>query len=125
MKVHSLTAVDCKQLDNVWITLLKHTLNHKVLDDTVELAASKSKTLVACAKGTEVLSCLWDIISIQADDNLSSVLAANVDVHEDLGGDFYAHQTTFRLHRRHRHRTDPDLPDRGGPENRQDLAPLP
>ncbi len=45
------------------------TLNHKLLDDSVESRALVSKTLLASGKSTKVLRGLGDSLSVQSNNN--------------------------------------------------------
>lgn len=66
------------------------TLNHEVLDDTVERRALIAKTLLASAKSAEVLSGLRNSLAIKAKDDAAEVLVTLLDVEEDLVGDLGA-----------------------------------
>lgn len=66
------------------------SLNHKLLDDTVEdgslvvqRLARLAKTLFACAEGSEVLSRLGDEVGVELHGDATHGLAAHGDVEED------------------------------------------
>lgn len=68
------------------------TLQHELLDDTVELAvleveglAALAYTLLTSAEGTEVLGSLGHNVVTEEEDNATSGATADGDVKEDLG----------------------------------------
>ena len=63
------------------------TLDHKVLDDTVEGRALVTEALLTSSKGAEVLSSLGDSLAIETHDNAAERLVALSDVEVDLVGD--------------------------------------
>jgi hypothetical protein len=78
------------------------TLDHELLDDSVESAALVVKwlaglayTLLTSAESTEVLSSLGDDVAKELEDNAAGWLAANGDVEEDTG----TLSLRFRCHR--------------------------
>jgi hypothetical protein len=66
------------------------TLNHEVLDDTVEDSALVSVTLAADRQDAEVLSGLWDSLAVETNDDTTERLIAMLNVEVDLGGDLWA-----------------------------------
>eukprot|EP01137_Pigoraptor_chileana_P018077 Opistho-2@77026 len=63
------------------------TLDHEVLDDTVENGSLVAEALLASAEGDEVLNGLGDGGTVKANDNTTSGLASNRNVEENLVGD--------------------------------------
>lgn len=66
------------------------TLDHELLDDTVEIRAlvverfaTLAETLFACAESAEVLSRLGHNIVVQLHNDASSLAVTNVDLKED------------------------------------------
>jgi hypothetical protein len=53
------------------------TLNHELLDDTVEEAALVAEALLASAQRTEVLSGLGHVVAVQANHDTSRGISAN------------------------------------------------
>ena len=69
------------------ITLREVTsLDHKLLDNTVESGALIAKTLLAGSKSTKVLSSLWDGLAVKAHYDAAKRLIAMLDVEIDLIG---------------------------------------
>lgn len=62
------------------------TLNHKVLDDTVEVGALVSVALLASGQSTEVLNSLGNSLAVKTDDNATQLLLAMGHVEVDLVG---------------------------------------
>ena len=67
-------------------------LGHEAGDDTVELAALEvevlalgAHALLTGAEGTEILSSVWGVLSVEGDLNSASRLATNGNVEEDFG----------------------------------------
>lgn len=60
------------------------TLNHKLLDDSVESRAHKSEALLASSESTEVLRSLGHSFSIQSHDNPAEWFISMSDVEIDL-----------------------------------------
>jgi hypothetical protein len=60
------------------------SLDHEVLDDTVESRALITEALLAGGKSTEVLSGLGDSLAVEADHNAAKLLIAVGDVEVDL-----------------------------------------
>lgn len=54
------------------------TLKHELRDDTVEFGARVTETLLASAKGTEVLSCFWDDVIVEIEVDASGLLCVRV-----------------------------------------------
>lgn len=66
------------------------TLNHKVLDNTVEGGPLVAKALLASGQSAEVLNSLGDRLAVQTDDDAAERLVALGDVEEDLVRDLGA-----------------------------------
>lgn len=66
------------------------TLDHELLDNTVEGGTLITKALLASSKGSEVLSGLRDSLSIEAKDDAAELLIALLNVEVDLVGDLGA-----------------------------------
>lgn len=66
------------------------TLDHEVLDDTVEGGTLVAETLLASGQGAEVLSGLGGGLAIQANDDAAQGLIAVLDVKVDLVSDLGA-----------------------------------
>ncbi len=62
------------------------SLNHEVLDNTVECRALISKTLLPGSQSSKVLGSLGDSLSVQAENNSAHRLIAMADLEEDLVG---------------------------------------
>jgi hypothetical protein len=60
------------------------TLNHELLDDSVESRALKSEALLASSESTEVLRSLGHSLSIQSHDNPAEWFISMNDVEIDL-----------------------------------------
>lgn len=60
------------------------TLDHKVADDTVELATLVTEALLAGGEGTEVLGCPGNVVTVKAEDDTSYILAIVGNVKVDL-----------------------------------------
>lgn len=60
------------------------TLNHKLLDDSVESRALKSEALLVSSESTEVLRSLGHSFSIQSHDNPAEWFISMSDVEIDL-----------------------------------------
>lgn len=63
------------------------TLDHEVLDDTVESRALIAEALLAGSQSAEVLSSLGHRLAIQSQHDATQVLVAVLDVEIDLVGD--------------------------------------
>ena len=67
------------------------TLNHKVLNTPMESRSLISKTLLLSSRqNTEVLSGLWDSLSVETHNNATQWLVAMLNVEVDLVGDLWA-----------------------------------
>ena len=66
------------------------TLDHELLDDTVEGRALVTEALLASGESAEVLSGLGDGLAIEADDDAAEGLVALLNVEVDLVGDLGA-----------------------------------
>lgn len=66
------------------------TLDHKVLDDSVEGGAFIAEALLSSGESTEVLGGLGDSLAVEAHDNAAQVLLAMLNVEVDLVGDLGA-----------------------------------
>lgn len=73
------------------------TLDHELLDNTVEGRALVAEALLASGKSSEVLSGLGDSLSIQTHDNSAQLLVAVLNVKVDLVGDLGALGSLGRL----------------------------
>lgn len=62
------------------------TLNHKVLDDSVERRSRVAITILASRQHTEVLNRLGHRITIETHHNATERFVAMVDIKEDLFG---------------------------------------
>ena len=67
------------------------TLSHEIFDDTMEWWSLVAKwlsrfthALLTSAKGSEVLSSLWHLVSVQLNDDSASQLLANGDIKENV-----------------------------------------
>ena len=60
------------------------TLNHEVLDDTMELGSLIAKSFRARGQFGKVLSCLWNGLAEETDLNGANCLATNCHVKENL-----------------------------------------
>uniref|UniRef100_A0A1Y1L0Z6 Uncharacterized protein n=1 Tax=Photinus pyralis TaxID=7054 RepID=A0A1Y1L0Z6_PHOPY len=66
------------------------TLDHELLDNTVERRILVAKSLFPSSQGTEVLSRLRDSLSVQSHDNTAQWLATMLNIEVDLVGDLGA-----------------------------------
>jgi len=66
------------------------TLNHEVLDDTVEARTLISITFLSSSQSAEVLGGFWDSLSIEPNHNTTHLLISMLDIEVDLVGDFGA-----------------------------------
>lgn len=66
------------------------TLDHELLDNTMEGGALIAKALLASSKSSEVLSGLGDSLSVEAQDDTAELLVALLNVEVDLVGDLGA-----------------------------------
>jgi hypothetical protein len=60
------------------------SLDHEVLDDTVEGGSLVAKALLASCQSAEVLSRFWDGLAIETDDYATHLFPAMFDVEVDL-----------------------------------------
>mmetsp|Transcript_85614 Transcript_85614/g.174754 ORF Transcript_85614/g.174754 Transcript_85614/m.174754 type:complete len:230 (-) Transcript_85614:91-780(-) len=70
------------------------TLTHELRDNPVEAAtlivqglSGLALALLSSAEGSEILSCLWHLLSIKAHKNSTKLLTIQGDLHKDLVGD--------------------------------------
>jgi hypothetical protein len=66
------------------------SLDHEVLDDSVECRAFVSKILLSCGQSAEVLHCLGDRLSVETHHNAAEGFVAVGDVEVDFVCDFGA-----------------------------------
>lgn len=94
------------------------TLDHEVLDDTVESRSLITEALLTSGEGAEVLSGLGGSLSIQADHDTAKGLITVLNVEVDLVGDLGAlgsgngaaeEQHAHSEEQRHRHEQSPEV----------------
>jgi len=66
------------------------SLNHEVLDDTVEAGTLVSITLLSSSQSAEVLGGFWNSSSVEPDHNTTHLLISMFDIKVDFVGDLGA-----------------------------------